>query len=256
MTEISGLRSLPGTSSPDGSGSESVSETISYPRLFLPDPSPSVDRVVPDEELRNELERLRQENQEFREMLQADFWSREQAEFREQTQMICALANLQSVIRDLRRCWADCEKADPRTQVSLAVLQGLAEPLVMREVTPRIVAFLNRHLSLVRASRSDPVALENEAMALGLPVCHPEEHVLETRANFGIVEAIHGDQARVILLKEIDNSVMDDRIVPKIWLPLAYQEDGRGVAWVERRYRSGVKGRFEPASTRGDDEPS
>jgi hypothetical protein len=66
--------------------------------------------------------------------------------------------------------------------------------------------------------------------------------------SFGYVDTVEEQQARVVLLDEQDQNAIADLWVPIGWLPRAYREEGAGVAWVQRKYRSGVKGRFEPAS--------
>jgi hypothetical protein len=53
-----------------------------------------------------------------------------------------------------------------------------------------------------------------------------------------------------MLLDDEDRNVEADLWVPINWLPRFYREEGAGVAWIERTYASGVKGRFEPASSR------
>ena len=113
--------------------------------------------------------------------------------------------------------------------------------------------FFKKSLWSIQGETCDPVEIEEEATRLGLPVLDPEEIVLGIDANFGVVEAIKSDgAARVLILDDTRESTLDDIIVPVSWIPRAFREEGAGIAWVERKYRCGVKGRFEPGSMRSE----
>ncbi len=229
-----------------------MSESNGGGRFTCPIVEFGVDRDAPREELIKIIEKVEQDTAILRDIVESQVDVITQMRLRQEEQLVESSRKLRSAITILRQLWGNLADADRATQTSLAALHGLAERLVTREVTARVLNFFDRHLDRIREKRSDSVALENEATFLGLPVLDPEESVVAINANFGIVEEVRNDQARVILLDDTDGHILDDFTVPINWLPLAYRDDGVGIAWVERRYASGVKGRFEPASTRED----
>lgn len=163
---------------------------------------------------------------------------------------------LRQTLERIRTRWVGWEREERSIRVALAVFQGLMEQCLLAEIDIRKLYFFERNLRRVEEGRADAAALENEARILGLPVCDSEEQVISVSADFGFVEGIVNHEAeevvnheaRVILLDEDDREVKSDVTVPLVWLPRAYRREGAGVAWVERRYVLGVKGRFEPAS--------
>lgn len=155
---------------------------------------------------------------------------------------------LRPSLERIRARWVGWERAERPIRVALAVFHGLLEQCLPAELDVRKLVFFERSLQHVQEQRADAAALENEARILGLPVCDSEEPVVSVSADFGFVEEIADHEARVILLDEADREVKSDVTVPLVWLPSAYRREGAGVAWVERHYAMGVKGRFEPAS--------
>ncbi|MDA1013344.1 MAG: hypothetical protein O3A00_02700 [Planctomycetota bacterium] len=161
-----------------------------------------------------------------------------------------------TLIEAYRNCWLQHAQRNRPFRVALAISHGYLERIARRatvRITDPVREFLNRQLQF---GDCDSVNIENEAAELGLPVCDPEERVLEINANFGVVDSVDDREARVILLDGNDQHLLDDFVAPLNWLPLAYRDSGTGVAWIERVYDSGVKGRFEPASALNQHEQS
>jgi hypothetical protein len=152
------------------------------------------------------------------------------------------------MLEELRGAWTRLVDGPRDQRTALAVLHGLAEKSAWLDLTRQAMAFFQRHLRLLQQGHLRADHVENEAARLGLPVCDTEETVEAVSARFGYVDTIEDHQARVILLDEQDQNSVVDLWVPIVWLPRAYREEDAGVAWVEREYPSGVKGRFEPAS--------
>jgi hypothetical protein len=158
--------------------------------------------------------------------------------------------DLQAFINDIRDYWGASRQADRNTHIALAVLHGLAELTVPREdISMKIQQFFLKQFELIKTGSADASQIENEARNVGLQVVDPQEKAIAIAAYFGVVEKVNADWARVILLDEQERRILDDRKVPLNWLPSQYRSEGAGVAWVERQYPSGPKGRFEPAST-------
>ena len=155
---------------------------------------------------------------------------------------------LRLTVEDVRERWVGFEKKPRSLRIALTVLHGFVEQVPAALEAPEVHAFLQKQFGLITKGEASPVTLENEAAAYRLPVCTPGEPVEAMSASFGFVEEITNHQARVILLDEDDREVKSDVTVPLVWLPRAYRREGAGVAWVERQYALGVKGRFEPAS--------
>jgi DNA-binding response OmpR family regulator len=171
-----------------------------------------------------------------------DFEKRPAIDMRE---MICAL----------RDFWGEIKGVDRRIQEPLAVLHGIAERMAgQTEIDQTIGNFLQEQFTLVKNGVANALSIENKARAYGLPVCDPQEKVMAIVVYFGRVGKIEEQYVRVILVDDEDSHILEDRKVPCNWLPIAYRSEGAGVAWVERRYASGFKGRFEPASVGEDDE--
>ena len=153
------------------------------------------------------------------------------------------------VLTGLRDAWPRLSKRTPRDRrISLAVLHGLAERSAWGDLSRQAMAFFQRNLRFLEQEEITGQRVENEGARLGLPVCDTEETVEGVAGHFGYVDTIDGQRARVVLLDEHEKDSIADLWIPVNWLPRAYREDGAGIAWIERKYRSGVKGRFEPAS--------
>ena len=166
----------------------------------------------------------------------------------QQTLLPISGERLRPTLDRIRTRWVGWEHEKRPIRVALAVFHGLIEQCLLAELDIRKLSFFDRNVPRVEERRADAAALENEARILGLPVCDSEEQVESVSADFGFVEEIVDREARVILLDEADRDVQSDVTVPLVWLPSAYRREGAGVAWVERHYALGVKGRFEPAS--------
>jgi len=136
---------------------------------------------------------------------------------------------------------------DRQSDVSLCIVQGLIERTRPRTtIGPSITMFLTRQLDLIRTDGTDPILIENEATALGLGTCNPEEAVTRVQAYFGSVEEVSGHRLRIVLLDEYDSLILDDREFPAVWVPKNFREAGAAIAWIQRQYDSGTLGRFEP----------
>ena len=155
---------------------------------------------------------------------------------------------LRPALEKTRARWVGWEDAGRPARIALAVFHGLLEQCLFAELDVRKLSFFGRNVQRVQEQKADAPGLENEARIIGLPVCDSQEQVESVSADFGFVEEIVDHEARVILLDEADRELKSDVTVPLVWLPSAYRREGAGVAWVERRYALGVKGRFEPAS--------
>jgi hypothetical protein len=172
----------------------------------------------------------------------------------QQAQLAGPEFDMSSIVVRLRRTWESAEMSSRALHVGLAVLQGIAERMAgSKPVDYPTQQFLRQKAELVETGSADAIAIENEARSLGLPVCDPQEEVTAVDAFFGYVESVTDRKARVILLDDNDRHILDDMIVPSNWLPAAYRSEGSGVAWIERHYASGSKGRFEPGSTVDDE---
>jgi len=161
-----------------------------------------------------------------------------------------ALDEIPVIATALAASWRRLLTAPRDQRTALAVLHGLAERSVRLNVHPPVKMFFQRHLRLLERGQLNATQIENEAARLGLPVCDPEETVESVSGRFGYVDTVDAQQARVILLDEREQGAVADLWIPVNWLPRSYRDEGAGVAWVERRYRSGTKGRFEPSSAR------
>lgn len=155
---------------------------------------------------------------------------------------------LKPTVERVRHRWVGWEEEERPARLALAVFHGLAERCLSGEIDLPKVGFFERNLPRILEKRVNPSALENEARVFGLPVCEPAERVKDVSAYFGYVDKIEDHLARVILLDCEDKQRAGDVTVPLVWLPAAYRREGAGVAWVERQYEGGVRGRFEPAS--------
>ena len=155
------------------------------------------------------------------------------------------------VVGEMRETWSRVLRSSREERTALAVLHGLAERGIWLDLSRLAMAFFQRNLRSLGRQRITGERIENEAARMGLPVCDPEETVEAVSANFGYVDTIEEHRARVVLLDEHDENAIADLWAPINWLPRAYREVGAGIAWVERKYRSGTKGRFEPASAGG-----
>lgn len=151
-------------------------------------------------------------------------------------------------INSLRAFWRRADDWRRLDRISLAVLHGIVERIpgkVRATISP---VFFQMQLDQIQTNTSDPLTIEHEASMLGLPVLDSEEPPFGIEAYFGNVEEIDGSLARIELLDQTDNGIQCVTSVPVNVLPMAYRHEGAGVAWVERQYVSGAKGRFEPAS--------
>lgn len=162
---------------------------------------------------------------------------------------ICNVMPPADWLMQLRKLWGAAESWRRSDRVSLAVLQGIAERTaenLRATIAPRF--FFQQQLDQIQRQISDPLAIECEATKLGLSVLDTEEEPIGIEAFFGNVEEIEGSLARIGLLDRTDGQLQCVTSVPVNWLPRTYRREGAGVAWVERQYSSGAKGRFEPAS--------
>lgn len=159
---------------------------------------------------------------------------------------------LEERICEVRSLWPRLIGADRRLRIALAVLHGLAERSAALNLNERHLDFFGRNFGLLRAGTADAAAIENEATILCLPVMDATQRVVDMKAWFGYVEEIDDagstQLAQVVLHDENDLDVVVNETLPAIMLPEAFRHDGAGVAWVERHYRIGNLGRFEPAS--------
>jgi hypothetical protein len=156
-------------------------------------------------------------------------------------------------VEALRALWPKTRtsQASRQSRVALAVLHGLAEWSAQRYPLPALTQFFDKHRGAIENGAGDAIAVEKDALDVGLRVCRPGRcpEAIEA-AHFGYVEEADDEKARVALLDDRDENIVCLITVPCRLLPPAYRTDGAGIAWVARRYphSSEVEGRFEPAS--------
>ena len=186
---------------------------------------------------------LRRENNELRDMVA----SLQTALGHKQLRDVESVSRLENVRKEVRNTWAT-QGLSKRDKQSLCVLHGLAERSALRDPEIKVVDFLEQRLHKIRSGSDDPLWIEQEATRLGLPVRDSAELPIEITCHFGYVNAVEDGIARVSIMDDDEAGVRYTIEAPVNWIPEAYRDDTARVAWVERRYPSGVKGRFEPAS--------